>query len=124
MIGNHKQFALVGCHDDQVYLIDVKTGQVESFFNCGAPVYSSPSFAFQNGDRTKLVIAVATIVGKVLLLSLDLTPAMDEKSPIGSTKLKLIQSIDLPAGVFSSPVIDSESVVVGCRDNFVYRIKW
>jgi len=93
----------LGSHDSHAYCLNDKDGTILWSTQLAAGLYSSP---FLSMFRHRSVIAVATMTGVVCLL--------DAKSG------RNLSQLQYPGEVFSSPVIVSQILVVGCRDNFVH----
>lgn len=81
-------------------------------------VYSSPNYILQNGTTSTnyfIHICVCNTEGDIYILKWILT----------SSEVEVVKKIKLPKAVFSSPVwINQHQLVVGCRDNNLYSIKF
>ncbi|KAJ3210123.1 hypothetical protein HK099_008356 [Clydaea vesicula] len=136
-----------GCYDKYIYFVSARSGEIVDKYLTGDIVKASPVFNKKeevtyvgsydenlycfnlNGNlnwKKKLVggiigsvglnedcskLWIGTLKGKVYCLSTD--------------GQKILVTVDLKMPIFSSPVIVEEisnSVVVGCVDNFVYKI--
>ena len=109
---------LIGSHDGCVYCLHPQTGSILWRSSLGSPVYSSPfvvTFPLIAHGETGGVVFVANTKG--LVCALDFVSG------------RLLASVLLPGEVFSSPVCYPVSdggclVLIGCRDNFLYCLKW
>jgi acyl-CoA synthetase len=92
---------IVGCHDGRVRYFDASTGEVHWTRDVGSVVFSSPYICED-------VLIISSTAGRVLLLR--------------CCDGIILCDMYLPAEIFSSPVIISNQVFIGCRDNFLYCI--
>lgn len=99
-----------GSHDGYVYCWEGATGSLRWRRHFAAAVYSSPCiFSVQlKGERTHCVCATST-AGHMEVLRLRTG--------------EVLATWDFQAPVFSSPVVAGGTIVVGCRDNFVYCVE-
>ncbi|TMS20244.1 Beta-alanine-activating enzyme [Larimichthys crocea] len=105
------QRVLCGSHDGCLYCLDGASGSLIWTFQTTGKVYSSP-FVFDGsvvGRRGTPLVAAASTDGTAWILD-----AGD-----GQT----LASFTLPGELFSSPVVWGRSLVVGCRNDFVYCLK-
>ncbi|XP_027146442.1 beta-alanine-activating enzyme isoform X2 [Larimichthys crocea] len=105
------QRVLCGSHDGCLYCLDGASGSLIWTFQTTGKVYSSP-FVFDGsvvGRRRTPLVAAASTDGTAWILD-----AGD-----GQT----LASFTLPGELFSSPVVWGRSLVVGCRNDFVYCLK-
>uniref|UniRef100_A0A4W4GVX9 Carrier domain-containing protein n=1 Tax=Electrophorus electricus TaxID=8005 RepID=A0A4W4GVX9_ELEEL len=97
---------LCGSHDCSVYCLNTADGSLLWQFQTTGKVYSSP-FVFDGTPwgRSTLV-ALTTTDGTVWVLDVEQ----------GALKA----SLSLPGELFSSPVVWGRTIVVGCRNDYVY----
>lgn len=98
-----------GSHDCTVYALNSDDGSLLWTFQTTGKVYSSP-FLFDGttwGVRT--LVAVASTDGIVWVLD----------GEQGTLKA----SLSLPGELFSSPVVWGHTIVVGCRNDYVYCLE-
>ncbi|XP_077440315.1 beta-alanine-activating enzyme [Vanacampus margaritifer] len=101
------QRLLCGSHDGHLYCLNASDGSSLWTFRTAGKVFASPS-AFDGGMRGVLV-GVASTDGTVYILD-----ARDGRALCSRT---------LPGELFSSPVVCGRSLVVGCRNDYVYCLQ-
>ncbi|KAG8248869.1 hypothetical protein J6590_032442 [Homalodisca vitripennis] len=97
---------LFGCHDNNLYCLRCSEHAIEMLWrqDAGSAVYATP---VRLGPH---YLAFATTEGLVYTACLH--------------SGKIITSIRLPKEIFSSPVIYRDSLIIGCRDNSVYCLRF
>ncbi|KAJ4943167.1 hypothetical protein JOQ06_005672 [Pogonophryne albipinna] len=104
------QRVLCGSHDGCLYCLNAADGSLIWTFQTTGKVYSSPCvFDGSVGGRRGILVALASTDGTVWILD-------------GEDGGKLA-SFTLPGELFSSPVLHEHSLVVGCRNDYVYCLK-
>lgn len=104
------QRVLCGSHDGFLYCLNAADGSLIWTFQTTGKVYSSPCvFDGSVGGRRGILVALASTDGTVWILD-------------GEDGGKLA-SFTLPGELFSSPVLHEHSLVVGCRNDYVYCLK-
>ena len=110
------EYSLVfGCHDNSIYCVNCQ-GELKWSFKVDCPVYATPFLhtCLRDGTDTyserKGLVIVCTTRGRLC--------ALDAHSG------GLLCEVALPGDVFSSPVIADNSVVIGCRNNYIYRFRF
>ncbi|XP_061540713.1 beta-alanine-activating enzyme isoform X1 [Phycodurus eques] len=101
------QRLLCGSHDGRLYCLNAADGSSLWTFPTAGKVFASPC-VFDGGTRGELV-AVASTDGTVYILD-----ARDGRALCSRT---------LPGELFSSPVVCGRSLVVGCRNDYVYCLQ-
>ncbi|XP_062308407.1 beta-alanine-activating enzyme [Osmerus eperlanus] len=96
-----------GSHDDHVYCLSCADGSLAWSFRASGRVYSSPCVF--DGGATGALVALASADGTLWILDVE------DGTVVGS--------LSLPGELFSSPVAWERSLVVGCRNNFVYCVE-
>lgn len=95
-----------------MYSLSCADGSVRWKFQTGGKVYSSP-FAFRplhpGGHHYQTLVAVASTDGTVWVLNAE----------DGS----VCASLSLPGELFSSPVVWGQTLVIGCRNDYVYCLE-
>ncbi|KAF7667690.1 hypothetical protein LDENG_00052830 [Lucifuga dentata] len=101
---------LCGSHDGCLYCLNSADGSLVWTFQTSGRVYSSPCvFDGSAFGRRGLLVALASTDGTIWILD-------------GQDGL-LVASFTLPGELFSSPVVWEHSLVVGCRNDYVYCLK-
>ncbi|XP_015241042.1 PREDICTED: acyl-CoA synthetase family member 4 isoform X1 [Cyprinodon variegatus] len=102
-----QQRLLCGSHDGRLYCLNCSDGSLVWTFQTSGKVYATPfvSEGFAVGSRGALV-AVASTDGTVWIL--------DAQNGC------VLASHALPGELFSSPVVWEQSLVIGCRNDYVY----
>lgn len=101
---------LCGSHDGCLYCLNSADGALVWTFQTSGKVYSSPCvFDGSAFGRRGLLVGVASTDGTVYILD-------------GQDGL-MVASFTLAGELFSSPVVWENSLVVGCRDDYVYCLK-
>lgn len=104
------QKVLCGSHDGHLYCLNYSDGSLVWTFQTSGKVYSSPCvFDGSTVGRRGTLVAVASTDGTVWILD----------GQDGQT----VASFTLPGELFSSPVVLGHSLVVGCRNDYVYCLK-
>uniref|UniRef100_A0A3Q3DII4 Aminoadipate-semialdehyde dehydrogenase n=1 Tax=Hippocampus comes TaxID=109280 RepID=A0A3Q3DII4_HIPCM len=98
---------LCGSHDGRLYCLNAADGSLLWTFQTAGKVFASPC-AFDSGMRGELV-GVASTDGTVYVL--------DARNGLA------LCSRTLPGELFSSPVVCQRSLVVGCRNDYVYCLQ-
>nr|XP_010342433.1 beta-alanine-activating enzyme isoform X2 [Saimiri boliviensis boliviensis] len=100
-----EQKIFFGSHDCFIYCCNMK-GHLQWKFETTSRVYATP-FAFHNyNGSNEMLLAAASTDGKLWIL----------ESQSGQ-----LQSVyELPGEVFSSPVVLESTLIIGCRNNYVY----
>ncbi|KAL2089889.1 hypothetical protein ACEWY4_014577 [Coilia grayii] len=103
------QSLVCGSHDGCVYSLSCTDGSVRWKFQTTGKVYSSP-FIFRPhpGGRQTLVAAASTDGTVWVLNGQDGT---------------VCASLSLPGELFSSPVVWEQTLVIGCRNDYVYCLE-
>ncbi|XP_054458423.1 beta-alanine-activating enzyme [Anoplopoma fimbria] len=102
-----RQRLLCGSHDGFLYCLNLADGSLVWTFQTTGKVYSSPCvFDGSVAGRTGTLVALASTDGAVWILD-----GLDGR---------MLASLRLPGELFSSPVVHERSLVVGCRNDFVY----
>ncbi|XP_075215445.1 aminoadipate-semialdehyde dehydrogenase [Lycorma delicatula] len=103
---NNESVIVFGCHDHYVYCLSTNSEPKVIWKTCfESSIFSTP---FVYGKNKKL-IAVCTTKGIINILDLN----------DGS----ILSSHIMPGEIFSSPVIEGNNIVFGCRDNYVYCLQ-
>ncbi|KAG9331887.1 hypothetical protein JZ751_016625 [Albula glossodonta] len=103
------QTVFCGSHDGGVYCVRSCSGSLVWRFGAGAKVFSSP-FLFEDLEwGSGGLVAVASTDGTLYIL--------------GAEDGELRASLSLPGEIFSSPVLWRRTLVVGCRNDYVYGIE-
>lgn len=101
---------LCGSHDGCLYSLNCADGSLVWTFQTTGKVFSSPCvFDGSVVGRTGTLVALASTDGTVWILD----------GQDGQT----LASFTLPGELFSSPVVWGQSLVVGCRNDYVYCLK-
>ncbi|KAK2835854.1 hypothetical protein Q5P01_016338 [Channa striata] len=105
-----QQRVLCGSHDGRLYCLNCADGSLVWTFQTSGKVYSSP-FVFDGSSMgvRGILVGLASTDGKVWLLDAE-----------GG---QMLASHTLPGELFSSPVVYEQSLVVGCRNDYVYCLK-
>ncbi|CAG5862382.1 unnamed protein product [Menidia menidia] len=104
-----QQRLLCGSHDGRLYCLDCSDGSLIWTFATTGKVYSSPCALDGSAlGRTGALAGLASTDGTVWILD-----ARDGKQ---------LASLALPGELFSSPVIWERSLVIGCRNDYVYSL--
>ncbi|XP_061680411.1 beta-alanine-activating enzyme isoform X2 [Syngnathoides biaculeatus] len=101
------QRLLCGSHDGRLHCLSAADGSPLWTFPTAGKVYASPC-AFDGGRRGELAAAASTD-GTVYILD-----ARDGRALCSRT---------LPGEIFSSPAVCGRSLVVGCRNDYVYCLQ-
>ncbi|XP_049911381.1 beta-alanine-activating enzyme [Epinephelus moara] len=105
-----RQRLLCGSHDGRLYCLNCDDGSLVWTFQTTGKVYSSPCvFDGSVVGRRGNLVALASTDGTVWVL--------DEQDG------RMLASFTLPGELFSSPVVYERSLVVGCRNDYVYCLK-
>ncbi|XP_071371684.1 beta-alanine-activating enzyme [Centroberyx affinis] len=105
-----QQRVLCGSHDGCLYCLNCADGSLVWTFQTSGKVYSSPCvFDGTTWGRRGILVGLASTDGTVWILD-------------GQDGL-LVASLTLPGELFSSPVVWEHSLVVGCRNDYVYCIE-
>ncbi|XP_046905585.1 beta-alanine-activating enzyme isoform X3 [Hypomesus transpacificus] len=104
-------WVVCGSHDDHVYCLSCADGSLAWSFRASGRVYSSPCVFDGSpwGGASGALVAVASTDGTLWILDME--------------DGTLVASLSLPGELFSSPVAWERSLVVGCRNNFVYCVE-
>ncbi|GCB60124.1 beta-alanine-activating enzyme [Scyliorhinus torazame] len=102
------QKIICGSHDCFVYCLD-EDGNLVWKFETSKQVYAVP-FVFANCDLdNRTLVAVISTDGNLCILA--------------AATGELVTSYSLPGAVFSSPVLWKKTLIVGCRNNYVYCLE-
>lgn len=103
----YKSSILYGCHARNLYRLETSSDSYTLRYKVklGSAVSSTPNIVEL---KTEPYVVVATTSGSILLVNFDTG--------------QMVQNIDLPGEVFSSPAVDKNELFVGCRDNNLYCI--
>uniref|UniRef100_UPI00398F2FC6 beta-alanine-activating enzyme isoform X2 n=1 Tax=Pristiophorus japonicus TaxID=55135 RepID=UPI00398F2FC6 len=102
------QKIICGSYDCFVYCLN-EDGDLVWKFETSNQVYAVP-FVFTNCDlNDRTLVAVISTDGNLWILV--------------ATTGELVTSYSLPGEVFSSPVVWKETLIVGCRNNYVYCLE-
>lgn len=95
-----------GCHDNCLYVVKETDGSVLLSLSVDSPVYSTAFYTTNTGEAGAIVTASSS--GTLYV--------------VDCCRGAVLTSHQLPGQVFSSPLVYGNSVVVGCRDNYVYSL--
>ncbi|XP_077391321.1 beta-alanine-activating enzyme [Festucalex cinctus] len=101
------QKLLCGSHDGRLYCLNAADGSLLWTFRTAGKVFASPC-TFDGGTLGELV-GVASTDGTVYILD--------------TRDGRVLCSRTLPGELFSSPVVCGRSLVVGCRNDYVYCLQ-
>ncbi|XP_072246044.1 beta-alanine-activating enzyme [Leuresthes tenuis] len=102
-----QQRLLCGSHDGRLYCLDCADGSLVWTFQTTGKVYSSPCvFDGSVVGRRGALVGLASTDGTVWILD-----ARDGQ---------VLTTLALPGELFSSPVVWERSLVIGCRNDYVY----
>ncbi|KAM7410368.1 hypothetical protein PAMA_001691 [Pampus argenteus] len=105
-----QQKVLCGSHDGCLYCLNCADGSLVWTFQTSGKVYASPCvFDGSTVGRRGLLVSLSSTDGTVWILDVQ-----------NGQKLA---SLTLPGELFSSPVVWEKSLVVGCRNDYVYCLK-
>lgn len=101
---------LCGSHDGRLYCLNVADGSPAWTFQTSAKVYSSPcTFDASVVGGAGLLVATASTDGSLCILD-------------GSDG-RALASVTLAGELFSSPVAWGRSLVIGCRNDYIYCLE-
>ncbi|KAK5869916.1 hypothetical protein PBY51_024593 [Eleginops maclovinus] len=104
------QRVLCGSHDGCLYCLNAADGSLIWTFQTTGKVYCSPCvFDGSVEGRRGSLVALASTDGTVWILD--------------GEEGRMLASFTLPGELFSSPVVHEHSLVVGCRNDYVYCLK-
>ncbi|GAB6033279.1 hypothetical protein CHUAL_012879 [Chamberlinius hualienensis] len=98
---------ICGSHDKHIYCLNVENGHMVWKTLLDSFVYSTPYVVSFNDDEITVVISCCTSGTLYCLNAID---------------GKVLASYKFPGETFSSPVVDGDRIIIGCRDNFVYSL--
>ncbi|XP_034736790.1 beta-alanine-activating enzyme [Etheostoma cragini] len=108
-----QQRVLCGSHDGRLYCLNCADGSLVWTFQTPGKVYSSPCVfdgsVMGNSGVLGVLVALASTEGTVWILD--------------GHDGQMLASLTLPGELFSSPVVYDHSLVVGCRNDYVYCLK-
>ncbi|XP_023127577.2 beta-alanine-activating enzyme isoform X2 [Amphiprion ocellaris] len=105
-----QQKLLCGSHDGRLYCLNCADGSLVWTFQTTGKVYSSPCvFGGSAVGRTGALVGLASTDGTVWILD--------------GQNGQMLASFVLPGELFSSPVVWEQSLVIGCRNDYVYCLK-
>ncbi|KAK6493094.1 beta-alanine-activating enzyme isoform X1 [Huso huso] len=102
------QKLVCGSHDNYVYCLKAGSELLWKF-KTSAKVYSTPFIFSDHHIGSRSLVAVTSTDGKLWIL--------DSESGVLKT------SYSFPGETFSSPVVWGRTLIVGCRNNFVYCLE-
>ena len=113
---------VVGCHDNNLYCL-TSNGELKWSFTADSQIYSTPFIASlpctngaeaRNTDNSTLapdpLVFVFSTLGTMYVLEL-------------LSGLVVSGPASLPGEVFSSPVVISNQILIGCRDDYLYCVE-
>ncbi|XP_041646603.1 beta-alanine-activating enzyme [Cheilinus undulatus] len=105
-----QQSVLCGSHDGRLYCLNRADGSLVWTFQTTGKVYSSP-FVFDGSvvGWSGPLVALASTDGAVWILD--------------GEDGRMLTKFTLPGELFSSPVVWGRSLVIGCRNDFVYCLQ-
>ncbi|XP_076134328.1 beta-alanine-activating enzyme isoform X1 [Alosa pseudoharengus] len=103
------QRLVCGSHDGCVYSLSSTDGSLLWKFQTAGKVYSSPFVFRRPPERTQTLVAVASTDGTVWVLN-------GEDGTVCA-------SLSLPGELFSSPLVWEQTLVIGCRNDYVYCLE-
>ncbi|XP_064190072.1 beta-alanine-activating enzyme isoform X2 [Anguilla rostrata] len=106
-LANQRVFC--GSHDGSVYCLRSCDGALVWRFQAGQKVFSSPFLFHSSASQDECLVAVTATDGMLWIL--------------GAEDGEPRASVSLPGEIFSSPVLWGRTLVVGCRNDFVYGIE-
>ena len=104
----HNDSVFVGCHDRKLYCLEAELAGVAWAVELSSEIFSSP-----RGIEEGIIVAITTD---------------GVMSAIGTKTGRVVSSFSFPGQVFSTPAVWNQDkdvfLVVGCRDNYSYVLKW
>ncbi|XP_069378484.1 beta-alanine-activating enzyme [Paralichthys olivaceus] len=105
-----QQRILCGSHDGHLYCLNLADGSLVWTFQTSGKVFSSPCvFHGSAVGRRGVLVGLASTDGTVWILD--------------GENGQMLASHSLPGELFSSPVVYKRSLVIGCRNDYVYCLK-
>uniref|UniRef100_A0A665VA80 Aminoadipate-semialdehyde dehydrogenase n=1 Tax=Echeneis naucrates TaxID=173247 RepID=A0A665VA80_ECHNA len=105
-----QQRLLCGSHDGHLYCLNVADGSLLWTFQTSGKVYSAPCvFDGSAVGRRGVLVGLASTDGTVWILD--------------SENGQMLASHTLPGELFSSPLVYKKSLIVGCRNDYVFCLK-
>lgn len=105
-----QQKVLCGSHDGCLYCLNCADGSLLWTFQTSGKVYASACvFDGSAVGRRGILVGLASTDGTVWILDVQ--------------DGQMLASFTLPGELFSSPVVWEQSLVVGCRNDYVYCLK-
>ena len=103
-VTNNNRCIIFGCHDNNIYSVnlDTATHNKRCIARLSSPVFASVDVV----NPVSGILVCAATSGQLCVLDKD-----------GS----FLASAYLPGNIFSSPLYLNDSVIVGCRDNYLYK---
>lgn len=143
------QSVIVGCVDHSISCFDTSTGEIQWSFDTEGPIFSSPHcfqdqsrqvVAFGSHDNHVYLVASGILLWRVLLDGrVFASPCVARNKTAGQWWVvvcttpgsvyvldhhgNIVQRHILPCEVFSSPVLVNGYCFVGCRDDYLHKIK-
>ncbi|XP_029988836.1 beta-alanine-activating enzyme isoform X1 [Sphaeramia orbicularis] len=106
----NQQRVICGSHDGRLYCINCTDGSLAWTFQTTGRVYSSPCvFDGATVGRTGILVAIASTDGTVWILD--------------GHDGQMLALYTLPGELFSSPVVFKQSLIIGCRNDYVCCLK-
>ncbi|CAK6956090.1 beta-alanine-activating enzyme [Scomber scombrus] len=104
------QRVLCGSHDGSLYCLNRADGSLVWTFQTSGKVYASPCvFDGSAVGRRGILVGLASTDGTIWILDVE--------------DGQMLASFTLPGELFSSPVVWKQSLIIGCRNDYVYCLK-
>lgn len=105
-----QQRVLCGSHDGCLYCLNRDDGSMLWTFQTSGKVYASPCVFDGSGvGRSGILVGLASTDGTIWILDVE--------------DGQLLASYTLAGELFSSPVVWKQSLIIGCRNDYVYCLK-
>ncbi|XP_053178742.1 beta-alanine-activating enzyme [Scomber japonicus] len=105
-----QQRVLCGSHDGRLYCLNCANGSLVWTFQTSGKVYASPCvFDGSAVGRRGILVGLASTDGTIWILNVE--------------DGQMLTSFTLPGELFSSPVVWKQSLIIGCRNDYVYCLK-
>ena len=102
-----EESVVFGCHDHCVYCLQSSNGTLQWQIKLDSPIFATP-YIYTSADSSPYIVTAST---KGYIYILDFV------------QIRILSSYKIEGELFSSPIVFSDKIFIGSRDDHIYCLK-